>query len=98
MTLALSRRELEVVRGMMAGLISKEIAGGAEIGGADGAATGGAGDGEWADEIKGLMTKPEWQLRHRDFEAAQRAGFRGDYIDWLEAEVLRLRALLEQPR
>lgn len=27
MTLALSRREFEVVRGMMAGLISKEIAG-----------------------------------------------------------------------
>lgn len=26
MTLALSRRELEVVRGMMAGLVSKEIA------------------------------------------------------------------------
>ena len=35
--------------------------------------------------------KPEWTLRNEEFQSALRAGFRGDYIDWLEAEVLRLK-------
>jgi hypothetical protein len=42
------------------------------------------------------IIRPEWLLRNQQYPDAQREGFRGDYIDWLEAELLDLRRRHDQ--